>query len=54
MAKKKAHARKRAKCKCKTLQSCVEYVRKAYGTKRRFARGKAAAAERRMSALYNG
>jgi len=45
---------KRKKCKCHDLKSCTAYLRRAYGVKRRFARGKAAKAEARMAALYNG
>lgn len=46
---------KRGGCKCTDLPGCVAYLRRAYKVKRRFAKGRAAAAEeRRLSALYNG
>lgn len=57
--KRKGHCKpakaKRGGCKCTSLPGCVAYLRKAYKVKRRFAKGKAAAAaEHRMASLYNG
>ena len=52
--RKKAKKGSKPACKCTSLPGCVAYVRKAYKFQRSTKAGKAARAEAKMSALYNG